>query len=159
MLTVTDAHDGPLLATARELLLGYLRTWVADGEPISADNRALVAGLPGRYAPPEGASLVAFESGRPLGCVFLAPHTGPVPGALEIKHLYVVESLRGHRVGRTLLDAAARRAAAMGRATLLLDVDRSRTAAVALYESAGFRPVEAFNAGWPAALHLARPVR
>jgi ribosomal protein S18 acetylase RimI-like enzyme len=98
---------------------------------------AELAGLPGMYAPPAGALLLARDRyGAALGCVALRPMTAD--GCAEVKRLYVLPSARGHGVGRALLDAVCREAERIGYREVRLDSLPDMAAAIALYLEAGF---------------------
>src|SRR3954454_3259648 len=55
-----------------------------------------------------------------------------------LEELYVVPSLRGHGIGRALLQAAMDTARSEGATHMELGTSETDTAALALYESAGF---------------------
>lgn len=98
-----------------------------------------LAGLPGEYAPPRGALLIARVDGHLAGCCALRPlDTADYPNAAEMKRLYVRRPFRGLGLGRQLAEAmldAARRA---GYDCVLLDTLDDMEAARALYEDLGF---------------------
>lgn len=56
-----------------------------------------------------------------------------------LEDLFVDESARGEGLGRILVEAAVERARARGCDRIQLDVNQANEAAVALYESCGFR--------------------
>ncbi|MBR0653485.1 GNAT family N-acetyltransferase [Roseomonas arctica] len=107
------------------------------------DFSAERATLPGQYAPPGGALILARAAeGTPLGCVGLRS-IGDARG--EIKRLYVAPEARGLGLGRALLEAATRAAVGLGHGAIWLDSLPSMTAAQALYRAAGFRPIPRYN--------------
>jgi GNAT superfamily N-acetyltransferase len=101
---------------------------------------AEVAGLPGRYAPPHGALLLARDRhGEPAGCIGLRPLDAE--GCCEMKRLYVVPEARGHGLGRALVTAVVSTAARIGYREIRLDSLPSLAEATALYLAMGFRPI------------------
>jgi ribosomal protein S18 acetylase RimI-like enzyme len=99
---------------------------------------AEVAGLPGKYKPPEGRLLLAWHSAEPVGCVALRPIDADT---CEMKRLYVRPVARGERLGRRLAEKICDEARAAGYARIYLDTLSSMTAAIALYRGMGFKPV------------------
>lgn len=101
-----------------------------------------VAALPGAYAPPRGALLVALAGGRPCGCVALRPIAGDT---CELKRLFVRSSARGSGAGRALADAIVARARELGYRRIRLDTTPGMEAAQRLYEQLGFRDVPPYT--------------
>ena len=100
---------------------------------------AELAGLPGDYAPPRGALLIARgDDGMALGCVALRPLAD---GSGEIKRMYVTDAARGRGVGRALLVAVLDAARAAGYRQVKLDTLAQLTAAQSLYRRFGFVPI------------------
>jgi DNA-binding MarR family transcriptional regulator/N-acetylglutamate synthase-like GNAT family acetyltransferase len=91
---------------------------------------------------PGGAFLVATLHGEPIGCCGLKLH-GDRPA--EIKRLWVSPDARGLGLGRRLLQEVEALARDAGHAAVQLDTNRSLTEAIALYRSAGYREIPAFN--------------
>ena len=100
---------------------------------------AEVAGMPGKYAPPAGALLLARDgAGVALGCVALRPI---LAGCCEMKRLYVAPAGRGMGIGRALVDAIITEAGRIGYREIKLDTLPSMAGAIALYRQAGFTAI------------------
>ena len=108
---------------------------------LSYQNAAAeLASLPGNYAPPKGAILMARDAGhRLLGCVALRPLAQA--GAGEIKRLYVRPAARGSALGRRLAEAVIELAKTAGYTSIFLDTLPAMLAARALYAALGFYEV------------------
>jgi hypothetical protein len=66
-------------------------------------------------------------------------------GSAELKRVFVTAAARGLGVGRALLGAAEERARELGATTMRLETGLPQTAAIALYERAGYRHVPRFG--------------
>jgi ribosomal protein S18 acetylase RimI-like enzyme len=102
-----------------------------------------LASLPGAYAPPRGALLVARHGAEPAGCVALRPLDD---GEAEIKRLYVRPTWRGKGLGERLVEAVSARAIAAGYRALRLDTLASMEPAMRLYERLGFVETPPYHA-------------
>jgi putative acetyltransferase len=95
--------------------------------------------LPGEYAPPAGALLLALVDGAPAGCCALRPLPNTDhPDACEMKRLFVRPAFRGFGLGRLLVDRLLVLGQMGGYATMLLDTLSDMEAARALYQETGF---------------------
>ncbi|CTQ51636.1 N-acetylglutamate synthase [Roseibium album] len=102
-----------------------------------------LAGMPGKYAPPQGALYLAKRTnGEVLGCVGLRPFGEE--GACEMKRLYVSPKARGLGVGAALVDSVLRAAREAEYAVMLLDTLPTMTGAIKLYTNAGFEETSAY---------------
>lgn len=125
-------------------------------EDLSHQNYASeLAGLPGKYAPPTGALLLAVDSdsGAALGCVALRPlelqptHPKARQGhrCAEMKRLFVYPEARGRQVARKLLLELLKRAKDEGYNEVYLDTLARMEAAIKLYKSEGFVEAQPYN--------------
>ena len=139
-IRIAPAVSGADLDAARALFLEYVRA--PDWEPGFAaylaeqDFRAELAALPGTYAPPGGALLLARVADRPAGCVACKPLVPPE--VCEMKRLYVRPAARGRGVGEHLVRQLLWTARESGYRRLRLDTLPSMAAAQRLYERLGF---------------------
>jgi putative acetyltransferase len=102
---------------------------------------AELSSLPGYYAPPTGALLVA-ETGRQIvGCVALKQLDDD---RCEMKRLFVDPTAHGSGVGRALARAIVERARDLGYRKMLLDTGPKQVEAQGLYRKLGFRDAEPY---------------
>lgn len=83
-----------------------------------------------------GAIMYALDGDEAVGTVALKHHGG---GEYELTKMAVTEAAQGQGLGRQLMCAAIERFRALGGNRLYLESHSSLGAALALYESAGFR--------------------
>jgi DNA-binding MarR family transcriptional regulator/predicted GNAT family N-acyltransferase len=92
--------------------------------------------------PPAGVLLLATLHGEPVGIGAVKFHAGR---PAEIKRMWVAAAARGLGLGRRLLADLEALAAARGATQARLETNRQLAEAIALYRSAGYREVAAFN--------------
>jgi ribosomal protein S18 acetylase RimI-like enzyme len=98
--------------------------------------------LPGDYAEPTGALLLAFVDGALAGCGALRPMQGSdYANACEMKRVYVRRAFRRFGLGRALVQSLMDRAIAAGYSVMLLDTLDDMEAARGLYEELGFEEI------------------
>jgi putative acetyltransferase len=95
-----------------------------------------LAGLPGRYAPPQGALLLASVAGQAAGCVAMRALDGHV---CEMKRLYVRPPYVRRGLGKKLARRVIEQARAAGYATMRLDTLEKLRPALSLYTGLGFQ--------------------
>ena len=102
---------------------------------------AEVAGLPGDYAPPSGALIIARIDDRPAGMVALRRKDDE---RCEMKRLFVRENARGVRLGRALAERIITEARTRGYREMVLDTLPVMQDAQRLYVALGFRDIEPY---------------
>jgi DNA-binding MarR family transcriptional regulator len=95
------------------------------------------------FVPPRGSFLVASIDAETVagGCV---KKTAPRVGWL--KRMWVADTARGLGIGRRMLEALEAEARTLGITLLQLETNKTLHEAIAMYRSAGYRQVPAFNA-------------
>ena len=154
LMTPDEPHE---LEAARAIFRDYAASLGIDLGFQNFDEE--LANLPGDYAEPRGALLLALVNvsdtavpvdAQPLqraqgglayvaGCCALRPlDTADYPNAAEMKRLYVRPAFRGVGLGRQLVEAILDAARGAGYACVLLDTLDDMESARALYEDLGF---------------------
>jgi len=106
------------------------------------DFESELSTLPGDYAEPRGALVLAWVDGDLAGCCALRPlDSVDYANACEMKRLYVRKAYRGFGLGRQLAEVILDRARQGGYDCLLLDTLDDMEAARALYEDLGFTEI------------------
>ena len=100
----------------------------------------------GAYRAPRGTFLVVMDRREVSGCAALrvidVPPHGPVA---EVKRMWVSRRLRGHGVGRALLERLHADARGRGLGYVVLDSRRELLDARRLYLAAGYRDIEPYG--------------
>jgi ribosomal protein S18 acetylase RimI-like enzyme len=137
---VAPARGAADLSAAARLFRAYAEALAVD---LGFQGfEAELAGLPGRYAPPAGALLLARRRGAAIGCVAMRPLAEA--GVCEMKRLYVAPEGRGLGVGRALVAAVIDAGVRAGHREMRLDTLPDMEAALALYRDMGFGPTRAY---------------
>lgn len=107
--------------------------------------------VPADFRAPSGLFLVGYEDGVPVATgAWRAVDADPADparrdGDAELKRMYVEPAARGRGHARTVLVALERAAAAAGRRRMILETGDPQSAAIALYESSGYRRTSRFG--------------
>lgn len=97
--------------------------------------------LPGKYAPPDGAIILALVNEKIAGCVALRNID---EGICEMKRLYVRDAYRGLRIGKSLIETIIKVAMNLNYDYMRLDTLSTMTKAQSLYRSLGFYDIEPY---------------
>ncbi len=140
MLNIVQAESTEQIEEVRGLWREYAR-WL-EVDLCFQNFEQELAGLPGRYAPPDGRLLLAWSDERLAGCVALRKIG---EGTCEMKRLYVRPEFRGQGIGRRLTTRLIEAAREIGYARMLLDTLPSKmTEAAHVYRSMGFVEIEPY---------------
>ena len=170
---IAESLLAPLTAGQRERLVGAMRdverlltaamVEIADLDPEHPDARRCIRAYfdelerrsgepfdplvgstaePDELRPPNGAMVVAYLRAEAIGCGALKR---TAPQTIDIKRMWLAESARGLGLGRRLLHELEARATRAGARTVRLETSDLLHEAVALYRSAGYEEVPAFN--------------
>jgi putative acetyltransferase len=135
-----EAADAVDMPQVRSIFTEYASTLDVDLRFQSFDEE--LANLPGDYAAPGGALLIARVDEAWAGCVALRSITDvDYANAAEMKRLYVRPAFRRLGLGRLLSEAILDRARELGYSCVLLDTLNDMEAARALYEELGFEEI------------------
>ena len=139
-ITVLGAESPALLGHARLLFVEYAAS--LDVDLCFQNFQAELDTLPGEYATPSGALLVALVDGQAAGCVALrALRDVDYANACEMKRLFVKRAFRRFGLGRVLAQALMDQATRAGYSRMLLDTLDDMEAARGLYAALGFEEI------------------
>lgn len=142
IVPVRNAHD---LADSISLFYAYAASLGIDLAFQNFD--AEMAGMPGKYSPPNGELLLARnKAGVAIGCVGLRPlpSTEPSGKVCEMKRLYVTPDGRGTGVGKTLALTIIAAAERLGYSEVRLDTLSTMVTALNMYRSFGFEEISPY---------------
>lgn len=108
----------------------------------TASFEAELEALPGDFAPPRGALLVAELGDQVAGCVALCDLGD---GACEMKRMFVDPRYHGRGVGLALGHAVVTEARRIGHDRMLLDTGPKQVEAQGLYKRLGFRRIPPYS--------------
>jgi GNAT superfamily N-acetyltransferase len=102
---------------------------------------------------------VIYHQREPAGCGCWRWHDRTT-GTIEIKKTYIVPASRGIGAGRALLTWLERHAAAAGARRAILETGVRNTAALGLFASQGYQPIDRYVPGRPPEINraFARPL-
>lgn len=140
-VSIRPVRQGEDLAAIADLFRAYAAS--LDVDLCFQGFAAELAGLPGKYAPPQGELFLARDAaGVAIGCAAFRPLQEE--GIAEMKRLYVTPEGRGQGLGRFLAQAVIDGAARAGYGEICLDTLPSMEPAIALYRSLGFEPMKSY---------------
>lgn len=106
------------------------------------DPRVGATARPEEVRPPAGQFFVAYLHGEPIGCGAVKHHRD-CPA--EIKRMWIAPGARGVGLGRRLLQTLESCARDAGASAARIETNSDLAEALALYASAGWNEVDAFN--------------
>ncbi|MCB4457541.1 GNAT family N-acetyltransferase [Leisingera sp. McT4-56] len=115
---------------------------------------AEIGRLPIPYCSPDGTLLGArAPDGAYVGCIALRRLDDQ---SCEVKRLFVLPEMRGHRIGEALIATLIEKARSLGYARIVLDVGDYQKPARALYAKSGFKEVPPMShISYPGAVFMA----
>ena len=137
MVKIIPAETNAHINTARQLFREYEDFLGVD--LCFQDFEKELTELPGKYAPPQGALLLALVDEEIAGCVAVRKFETNI---CEMKRLYIRPHYRGDKIGRMLAEKIIDEAIRLGYSTMLLDTLTHLKEAMALYRSLDFKKRE-----------------
>jgi len=128
-------EDGSAFRTLNE-------EWISRYFVLEAKDREMLGDPENAILRKGGQIFMVFADGRAVGCVALIPMGD---GVYELSKMAVSPEMRGHGIGRRLLEHTIAEARALGASSLFLGSNSKLVNAVHLYEAVGFRHVAPEN--------------
>src|SRR5271168_3761147 len=153
-VTIRPATTVQDLETTKVLLreyAAYLNESLGEEHICLEEYEKELASLPGVFAEPQGAILLAFAEEKPAGCIALKPlkptrAIEPGEAACEMKRLWVRPEFRGQSIGIILAEELIQHARRLGYTAMYLDtVPAAMQSANGIYQKLGFQPVGRYN--------------
>jgi ribosomal protein S18 acetylase RimI-like enzyme len=145
MILIEQADSSGKIELAREMFREYAAQLGVD--LCFQDFERELRELPGKYAPPAGRLLLAYDFAggdrKSAGCGALRPIDSTI---CEMKRLYVRPEFRGRGLGRALTESLIATAREIGYAAMRLDTLPTMHEAHALYRRLGFREIAPYYA-------------
>ncbi len=139
-ITLLPPSTSEELAQVRRIFVAYAQSLSVDLDFQNFDTE--LDDLPGDYAAPRGALLLAWVNGQVAGCCALRPLDNvDYANAAEMKRLFVYPAFRRLGLGRMLAEAILDAARLADYSCVLLDTLNEMETARALYEDLGFGEV------------------
>jgi ribosomal protein S18 acetylase RimI-like enzyme len=123
-----------------------LQTYYAETDPETQKVSSILkdsANLPGRYAPPRGGIVLAYQGAELAGCGALSATAHS--GLAEIKRVYVLNTFRRQGLARQLTLVCMELARQACYHAVGVGALPHNTPAIALYQQLGFKPVSNFR--------------
>lgn len=140
MIQIVQAESESQIAAAKQIFREY-ETWLGMSLCFQGFEEEL-AGLPGKYSPPDGRMYLAFLDDELVGCIALRKLE---EGICEMKRLFLRENARGHGLGNTLIEKVIADARTIGYSKMRLDTHPPKMGkAVSIYASHGFYKIEPY---------------
>jgi len=132
----------PESADAQRCLRAYVAELNRRAPDRGFDPRKGATAEPHEVRPPNGAFVVVYLRGEPVGCGAVKHHPGAVT---DVKRMWLAESARGLGLGRRLLERLEGLAREHGSTEAHIETSDVLPEALALYRSAGYVEVAPFN--------------
>lgn len=139
-LSIKVAATPAEIEAVRQLFLEYGKARNFDAA--LGDFHAELAGLPGKYAQPNGCLLLATFDGQAVGCIAYRKIGDDV---CEIKRMYVSPTFRGNGISKKLIHTLIKQARQANYRLMRLDSHPSMHTAQAIYKSFGFQAIDRYN--------------